>query len=318
MIVAVVVAAAAPAQAQSAGQGDESRIQALIQEIRDLMQRAEEERQADPWLIEDIRQVLAKYDFPWQRTVYAESFDKDMAGLPEPWRVVSGEFRVDARGLHSLVPTAEQLEAARDTQPSEQKGERERQSGDRNQQMRELLGSVLDEALGGGGRDEPAEQRQQDRARSTAPEAVPARAVLPKSIGNAFALRIKFTAKQPSAGSGSLAIGPYQGDQAQAGYRLIYRSTAGQDATAFEVTKRGVQGTESTVALAEDTPKVADGKQHTLLWTRDRQGGMQIDLDGKRIVDVTDRGFGDPFAGIVLQNSGGDYALSSLVIKDAR
>lgn len=317
-VIAAAVLATAPAQAQSGGDGDESRIQGMIQEIRELIQRAEEKRQADPWLIEDVRDVLAKYDFPWQRTVYAENFDTQARGAPRPWQVMTGEFRVGARGLQSLVPTTEQLEAAQEAEQGDRANERKPQSSDGNQQMRELLGSVLDQALGDGGDKKPDQPSRADQERSTPPEAVPARAILPVSMGNAFAVRIKFTAKAPDAGGGGLAIGPYQGDRAQAGYRLNYRPAAGQGAGAFEVTKHGLQGTQSTVARADGTSQVADGEQHTLLWTRDRDGRMQIDIDGKRIVDVTDRGFGDPFAGLVLHNSGGDYAVSSLVIKDAQ
>jgi hypothetical protein len=35
------------------------------------------------------------------------------------------------------------------------------------------------------------------------------------------------------------------------------------------------------------------------------------------VIRVTDRGFSDPFAGLVVHNAGGDYAFDSLVIKDA-
>ncbi|MDZ7810701.1 MAG: hypothetical protein U5L11_12150 [Arhodomonas sp.] len=42
---------------------------------------------------------------------------------------------------------------------------------------------------------------------------------------------------------------------------------------------------------------------------------MQIDLDGQSLIQVTDRGFTDPFRGVVMVNAGGDYAVRSMVVK---
>ncbi|WP_440998204.1 hypothetical protein, partial [Arhodomonas sp. SL1] len=60
---------------------------------------------------------------------------------------------------------------------------------------------------------------------------------------------------------------------------------------------------------------IEDGATHAILWTRDRDGRMQIDLDGESLIQVTDRGFTDPFRGVVMVNDGGDYAVRSMVVK---
>jgi hypothetical protein len=313
-LTAALTLAAAPVQAQTGG---DDRMQELIEEIRQLMQRAEREDQADPWLIEDVREVLAEYGVPWQRTVYASHFDRQLDGVPEPWRVASGQFRVDSRGLHSLVPTAAELRAAQDGRTDDaQAGTGNRDDAGRDQpsdQMGDLLGAVLEEAL-----DEPgrAQSGDGDRERGT-PEPVPARALLPKQMANAFAVRLQVSAQAPSAGRGQLAVGPYQGDQARAGYRLIYRPEAGEAQAAFELMKRGPRGTKATVALSDGAPRVADGETHTVVWTRGRDGAMKVTVDGEPVIQVTDRGFSDPFAGLVVHNAGGDYGFDSLVIKDA-
>jgi hypothetical protein len=62
---------------------------------------------------------------------------------------------------------------------------------------------------------------------------------------------------------------------------------------------------------------VADGEPHTVVWTRGGDGAMKVTVDGETVIQVTDRGFSDPFAGLVVHNSGGDYGFDSLVIKDA-
>ena len=41
---------------------------------------------------------------------------------------------------------------------------------------------------------------------------------------------------------------------------------------------------------------------------------MVIKIDGAQVMEVTDRGFRDPFDGIAVVNGGGDYALRSITI----
>ncbi len=57
-----------------------------------------------------------------------------------------------------------------------------------------------------------------------------------------------------------------------------------------------------------------DGQPHVIEWSRDRGGRMVIKIDGARVIEVTDRGFRDPFDGIAVVNGGGDYALRSITI----
>jgi len=301
---AVLSVAVSPAPAGDGGMASgNERTQALIEELRTLLDRAEENREADPWLIEDMRDLLVKYEFPWTRTVYASDFTQRGNGAPRPWRVQSGSFRVDDRGLRSVVELAERGRQKRDR-------EREREGGSGNK-VRDLLGSMMDEALGNSGSGKNERSRDTDE-RQAEPEA--ARALLAEGVGNAFAMQIRFFGTPPSSGSGRFAFGPYQGGGGEAGYRVTY-SVEGQSAS-LALIKHAPRGTQSTVARHDKVPRLRRGESHTLMWTRNSDGRMQIDVDGQQVVDVTDRGFSDPFDGVILENGGGTFTIDALVVKD--
>ena len=74
------------------------------------------------------------------------------------------------------------------------------------------------------------------------------------------------------------------------------------------------RGGTSTTELDDKRLKLEDGKVHVIEWTRNRRGHMVVRVDGDEVINVTDRGFPDPFDGVALVNSGGDYALRSITI----
>lgn len=306
---AMLLAGSGPAFAQDPGAGGEQQLQRLIEDVRELLDRAERERTADPWLIRDLRAVLDKYDWPWTKDIYAQDFTRPADGLPEPWRVVTGAFKVDRTlGLRTVVPRTEPRAAQQE--PPQEKAEQPQERGTR---MRELLGQMLEEAVRPEGGQ--AESQQQQGQQAPAAEPAQGRAVAPLDITNAFALRVEFSVRAVSGTGGGFAIGPYQGEEGEAGYRLIYHPEPRGEAPAFELVKRSPRGTESTVEFHRGEVAIEDGASHAILWTRDRDGRMQIDLDGQTLIEATDRGFADPFRGLAMVNTGGDYAVRSLVVK---
>ncbi len=311
MTAVMLLAGPGPAFAQEPGAGGEQQLQRLIEDIRELLDRAEQERSADPWLIRDMRAVLDEYDWPWTKDIYAVDFTRAADGLPRPWRVMTGTFTVDRTlGLRTLVPRQEPQAAAQE-QP-QQEAEQPRERGER---MRDLLGRMLEEAVRPEGEQAESQQQQQQGRQASREEPAQGRATAPLDITNAFALRVEFSVRAVSGTGGGFAIGPYQGEAGEAGYRLIYHpEPRGKDA-AFELVKRSPRGTESTVEFHKGEVAVEDGASHAILWTRDRDGRMQIDLDGQTLIEATDRGFADPFRGLVMVNTGGDYAVRSLVVK---
>jgi hypothetical protein len=57
-----------------------------------------------------------------------------------------------------------------------------------------------------------------------------------------------------------------------------------------------------------------DGNHHFIEWTRDRNGRMTVTVDGTKLIDVTDRGFRDPFDGITMVNFEGDFAVRAVEV----
>ncbi|SDG56958.1 hypothetical protein SAMN05216241_1262 [Limimonas halophila] len=291
----VALAVAVPAGAQEAGPGPE-RTQKLIEELRSLLDRAEEKREADPWLIRDMREVIDKYAFPWTSTVYARTLTGN-GGLPEGWRVLRGRFERTPDGLRSVTRAA-----ARSS-----RGAEEQSSGDVD--TRDLIGSMLDQALG-----QSSTEPREESADREAPSVEPARALLSARTGNAFAMRVRFTLR-PADGLSAFAFGPYQGRDGKMGYRVVYAEAEG--GPRLELSKLGSGGTESTVARTGEIDSLADGQRHTLMWTRDARGRMEIELNETRVIAARDRGFQDAFDGFALTNAGGKLAVESLVINDS-
>ncbi|MDZ7810702.1 MAG: hypothetical protein U5L11_12155 [Arhodomonas sp.] len=90
-----------------------------------------------------MRALLAKYDWPWTRDIYAEDFTRTANGMPRPWRVAEGAVTVDRTlGLRTVVPRSEAEQAAR-----EQPQPREEQPRERGDSVRDMLGRILEEAV---------------------------------------------------------------------------------------------------------------------------------------------------------------------------
>ena len=148
-LVAVGLVAAAPATAKewrapddrpgTQSGGDTTR--ALIDELRQFIERGEKERLADPWYLRDLRAMVDRYDWPWRVRLLSEDFSERGSRPPPPWQVSEGEFLIDWRfGMRSLV------EPPRPTAPSQPS---QKQDQDDGSAVQNLLGSLLKQTLGG-------------------------------------------------------------------------------------------------------------------------------------------------------------------------
>lgn len=136
----------------------------------------------------------------------------------------------------------------------------------------------------------------------------------PINIANAFSISMSFSSREVQV-DGFLGGGPYQGQNATSGYSLLYTPKPNRGEHRFELIKRSSGGAIATVAYTSKLAPLEDGKNHSLHWTRDKNGRMRISIDGNLLIDVTDRSFSDPFAGFAFVNKGGGYAIRDLVIK---
>ncbi len=281
-----------PAAAQSEPAAEDSQIKALIKELRSQFDRGEKERLIDPWYLRDLRKVLGSYENTWDTVLFSDDFS-GRGPLPDsPWQITAGEFLIDWRyGMRSVI------EAPAPAPAPEPKAKKDT--------VQQLFGQLLQQTLQGN-------QNQQQAAAPAAPSY--AAAIAPVKITNAFALRLEMTARSvQGVVEPRFEFGPYQGANAGAGYRLAYNPGAARGTPSLELLRLSSRGI-STLEITDKAVKFEDGKLHVIEWTRDRGGRMMIRVDDVEVISVTDRSFRDPFDGIALVNSGGDYALRGIAV----
>lgn len=302
---------AAAAEAPT-GPGDAGDLQQLVDELKAQIEKAEQERLADPWFLRELEALADRYYWPWRSRVYAEGFNAETDGLPQPWRALSGDVRYRAGdGLRTVMRPA--APAASAEQPA---ASAEREKPSTEQAVRDLMGAFLDEAM-----RSPQEKAQPEEPAEAepSPEAEPAdlaAAAAPVEIPNAFAMEIRLLIRPlDAAGDRRLEFGAYRGEGAEAGYRLVYAPRAAQGEGMLRLVRRSSRGTEAMLALHDREAPLSDDQSHNILWTRDQRGRMSVHLNGEQVLQAVDRGLSGAFDGVVMLNRGGDYTLRRLVIR---
>jgi len=245
----------------------------------DLVQRlestpvAEESRDQDD---EDRDEPEA----PSWTTVFSDSF-QGVGGLGQTrWSKVMGSVAVRGGGLVTQTteappPTAEDL-------------------------GRDLLGSVLNEALGV---QVPANNRQGERA-------VVARSA---EIGKAFRLTAQI-AGGSGEGTRKINLGFFTGDNVASGLRLLYDAQGGGGWRLLRNSGGGV-----TTLASGGGPALSGGNRHTLRWERGADGAMSVTLDGRSVLSTgPDSGGGGGFDGVSLLNGGGTWTLYSASVAELK
>jgi hypothetical protein len=129
----------------------------------------------------------------------------------------------------------------------------------------------------------------------------------PVKISNAFRVEMNFMS---SSNFGRWDIGTYQGSPTGVSYRLAYFPNSSPGLQLLRVTSQGA----AVIASYNSSLMLEDNRQHTLVWTRDRNGQMYIAIDGKQLIAVKDTSFRDPFDGFAMINSGGTFTVQSIAI----
>lgn len=294
-------AAVGQSQGQPSGQStsdpNADQLKALIGELTTQLDRAEKDRLADPWFLRDLRNLVGRYDWPWQKRLFTDDFQGGGPQPDPPWRVTAGEFLIDWRyGLRSVI--SQQSAQAQQQQQKPLKGD---------EAVKQLFGQILQQAITG-------ESNSGNTANAPAAASYAA-ALAPIAISNAFAISMEITARPvDGVAAGRFEFGPYQGASASAGYRLAYTPGAPAGAATLELLSLSPRGTTSTIEVYDQPLALNDGQAHRIAWTRDRNGVMALSVDGAEIMRVTDRGFRSAFDGFAMVNSGGDYALRRITI----
>jgi hypothetical protein len=272
---------ALPVQAQKDSQrAERRRTQDLVENLDKLITKAERERTADRQLLQELRDLVRQFDWPWQEELLYDNFS-DGEFLKNPtWTVVSGDFFVDKR---KALTTQYAPPVKPDAEPSGSKVED--------------IGTAIFGIL----RDELKKRASAPEETKTAAPPGHAEIYTQLGISNAFVIKLTMISQ---GGEMQMEFGPYQGSDRNVGYRLVYRP--GQK-SAFELL-RVSPGRAGVIELAELNSSLDDRKEHSIEWRRGMDGTMTVLVDGKELMQTRDRSIKEPFDGFLLMNRGGTYS----------
>ncbi len=255
--------------------------QKIVDELRDMANKARKERSADPWLLKAMDDLVQRYGWPWRRSVLNDSFaDGDFSKNPA-WQVASGNFWVDkSLGLRSKAAPA-----------AADKGKVKFKDA--------LKEALLAEVAGAPPQADPAIQA--------------AEIFLPGKINNAFALDASFSLHHSPGENGHIEFGLFEGNRRDRGYVLaVYTGQA----NTLELQRISTTGT-SIIERKSLPAGIETGALQKISWRRDPQGAMVVLLNDKSIIQAQDRGLTGNFNSFGLANRGGDFAVKQVALADA-
>ena len=282
---------------------------ALVNDLKKLIEKGEQERSADPWFLQDLRDLIEPYDNPWQVLALQAEFDADGAP-PAPWTVTAGEMRVDWRfGLRSVVRAPTTLTQAPPAEP-----EKETQTHSQEEAGAKLLGAILGTVLQQAQRNQGSSQTASAAQPSEPADdaSQPATIEAAKAITNGFKANFELSLRALGDGTGpGVEIGVYQvSNAARPGYRLAF-DAAENSVTLLRLNSRGGRALIDSVAAPTG---FFDGNVKRLEWRRHSDGRTSLSIDGAQLFETTDRGFRDPWAGWTMTNFGGDIVLRRITV----
>lgn len=263
---------------------EESRTLELVDQLKDVIQKAEKSR-TDPSLIQQLRDLVRRYDWPWRVALLYDDFrDGDYTANPS-WVVDKGDFRVSQFGLGTVF-----------TQPASPPRGSSEKRGEKS--TLELLGGILE---GMTRREEAAPQPPLPSAAEISTEF---------RISNLFAVKLQMTSRGKPGDGSRLEFGPYQGRERNRGYRLVYNPGSKPAFALYRI----APGRSSVIEVYNQLVNLEDGRSHNVEWRRGTDGEMVVLLDDKEIIRTVDRASEESFDGFTVINGGGDYAFSQIAI----
>lgn len=280
----------APPGATAATSGGST--ESLLKDLKTLVDEAEQARAADRLFLRDLRDLMARYERPWTSRVLFDDFqDGDFTRNPT-WKVASGEYWVEAGyGLRSKAVAGSGSAA----------GTTENRKISKEELAISILGAVLQGANKNGGNTNTAPA-------PTPVAAAPAVLSTQAKISNAFALNTVFSSWK---GEGDFAFAVTQG-AGGSGYRLVYTPKQAGRGARLDLLRVSTRGEGAIDSVSLNT--LEDKKNHTLSWTRGKDGAMSVSIDGKAVLSARDIGFRDAFDGFALRNTGADVIVKSVEV----
>ena len=275
-----------PASANAQDLLDESqKSQELVDELKRLTDQAERDRSASYRFIDQLRDLIARYDWPWGRQILFDDFqDGDFRSNPT-WNSDSDAFWVTRSvGLRT------QLSAYASSS----------NNGNRKPSTKEVLLGILIE--GATGQQQGGGESYSSPGRADIHTAVP--------ISNAFAITVQISSLGRGQQDGAFEWGPYQGRSLDSGYRLIYQ---GGERPVLKLI-RYRSGMSAVIDAYDQGGLLEDGNLHEISWQRAADGLMTVLIDGRQVMQVRDKSYRQGFDGLGMTNRGGEYAVRSIAV----
>jgi hypothetical protein len=272
-------------------------VQAIVDQLREISDRARTERAADRWVLNAMEDLIAEHEWPWRNALLTEDFsDGDFSNAPQ-WQPVSGKFWVDTSlGLRSRVEAHSPQPPPQEDQPQEP-AKKDLGSA--------LLGALLQEALRTKGQQEAPPSPQQEQGG-------PAEIHLPLQIPGAFALQVEFSVHNPPGEYGQIQFALHEEQDAAWGY-LITLHTGGQPLIVLAQLRGGRQTLIEEIQIAD----LNDGQPHALEWRKNAYGDAELILDQQPLLRSRDREFSRGFKQLAIINQEGDFGVHSVQLHGA-
>ena len=268
------------------GPGGGGRTQELVDQLKELIRGAEQDRRSNPSMTKQLRDLVRRYDWPWRVSLLYDDFrDGDYTYNPR-WVVNHGEFWVArGAGLRSNFepPTSRKYRTS------------DRRS---DSPALEMLGELL---LGG---------REREVGETQASSKSEAEIFTRAGISNAFAAKLQLNLRSYAERSTRLEFGPFQGEERSSGYRLAYESGRTPSLSLF----RFGPNRSAVIETVDQGIALEDGNPHTIEWRRGNDGEMVVLLDNKEVIRTVDRAYDDPFDGFAVINKGGEFEIKQVSI----
>jgi len=268
---------------------------ALLDELRTVVQKSREQQAADRWLQRALDDLVAKYDWPWQRELMYEDFsDGDYTRNPV-WQVAQGDFQViQGKGLASSITPQEQQkkdEPAPSKSPEDSLGSL-------------VLGALLDKALD----KDKTDKKESSTASHTDTYTGPNQIRVKANVTNAFAVTLALRTSPDNSSQFDIAL--MQSDQGRYGYRLRIDT----DASGLIELQRIRKGLAAIVDSQKLPTNINDDRLHDLAWRQDRDGTVTVLLDDKPVIEVRDRAFRDNYPWLQIEHQSGELTIRSVRI----
>lgn len=275
---------------------EDARTLELVDRLKDVIQRAERNR-VDSATVNQLRDLVRRYDWPWRVRLLTDDFSDGDFTMNPSWNTNRGEFRViRGAGLRSY--------AGADVPTRPVSSERSRDRDRSGSRLDGLLGGILRGVL----EPEPGDQGTPLRPAQTTAEIS-----TPVGIGNAFAVKVRMLSWERNPEGSRLEFGPYRGRDREWGYRLAY--TPGPKPV-VEILRLS-PGRSAVVERYDGATGLEDGRAHQFELRRDRDGAMQVLIDGQELIRAVDKGLNDFFDGFTIVNGGGEYTFERIEVYGA-